>query len=191
MGRTIKILGISEVVSMSTHKSGCYTNYKPNIKNHQMATMPGTLLYLIHRAGSRTKKKRQWWLIIIIVQYSLQYFNTKLILAGFLLSNQKPTFSDVFNIERRVQEYQILSLNKGAPMHVGHGVYNKAFASEEKSMILRHRHRDGDFNINFADDKNLPLLEFIKNEFGLNTSNDRNLSTTKYKTTIDLYKIFE
>ncbi|KAF0709831.1 Uncharacterized protein FWK35_00037850, partial [Aphis craccivora] len=35
-----------------------------------------------------------------------------------------------------------------------------------------------------GDDKNLPLLEFFKNIFGLNMSNDRNLST-RYKTTID------
>ncbi|KAF0702935.1 trimethylguanosine synthase-like, partial [Aphis craccivora] len=41
------------------------------------------------------------------------------------------------------------------------------FASEEKN------------------DKNLPLLKFFKNEFGLNMSNDCNLSTTRYKTTID------
>jgi hypothetical protein len=41
-----------------------------------------------------------------------------------------------------------------------------------------------DLNINFADDKYLPLLEFFKNEFGLNMSNDRNFST-RYKTIID------
>lgn len=43
----------------------------------------------------------------------------------------------------------------------------------------------GDFNINFADDKNLPLIEFLNKEFRLTMSNDRNLSTTRYKTTID------
>uniref|UniRef100_A0A0K8TMU8 Endonuclease/exonuclease/phosphatase domain-containing protein n=1 Tax=Tabanus bromius TaxID=304241 RepID=A0A0K8TMU8_TABBR len=44
----------------------------------------------------------------------------------------------------------------------------------------------GDFNTNFAeDDKNQLLIEFLNNEFGLTMSNDRNLSTTKYKTTID------
>lgn len=51
---------------------------------------------------------------------------------------------------------------------------------DDLPMIL-----SGDFNINFADDKNLQLLEFFKNEFGLSMSNDRNLSTTRYKTTID------
>ena len=43
----------------------------------------------------------------------------------------------------------------------------------------------GDFNINFADDKNQSLIEFLNNEFGLTMSNGRNFSTTKYKTTID------
>lgn len=51
---------------------------------------------------------------------------------------------------------------------------------DDLPMIL-----SGDFNINFADDKNLPLLKFFKNVFGLNMSNDRNLSTARYKTTID------
>jgi len=44
----------------------------------------------------------------------------------------------------------------------------------------------GYFNINFADDKNQLLIEFLNNEFGLTMSNDRNLSTTKYKSTIDV-----
>jgi len=39
----------------------------------------------------------------------------------------------------------------------------------------------GDFNINFTDDKNQLLIEFLNNEFGLTMSSDRNLSTTKYK----------
>ncbi|CAG9831913.1 unnamed protein product [Diabrotica balteata] len=43
----------------------------------------------------------------------------------------------------------------------------------------------GVFNINFADDKNISLIEFLNNELGLTMSNDRNISTTKYKTTID------
>lgn len=43
----------------------------------------------------------------------------------------------------------------------------------------------GDFNINFADDKNLPIIEFLNEALGLTMSNDRKLSTTKYKTTID------
>uniref|UniRef100_A0A034W6M3 Endonuclease/exonuclease/phosphatase domain-containing protein n=1 Tax=Bactrocera dorsalis TaxID=27457 RepID=A0A034W6M3_BACDO len=43
----------------------------------------------------------------------------------------------------------------------------------------------GDFNINFADVKNQSLIEFLYEEFDLTMSNDRNLSTTKYKTTID------
>lgn len=42
-----------------------------------------------------------------------------------------------------------------------------------------------DFNINFADDKNLPLIEFSNKTLNLNMSNDRKHSTTKYKTTID------
>jgi hypothetical protein len=40
-------------------------------------------------------------------------------------------------------------------------------------------------HINFADDKNLPLIEFLNKEFQLTMSNDRHLSTTRYKTTID------
>ncbi|GFW42536.1 uncharacterized protein TNCV_4257301 [Trichonephila clavipes] len=43
----------------------------------------------------------------------------------------------------------------------------------------------GDFNINFADDKNLSLIEFLNETLGLTMSNDRKVSTTKYKTTID------
>lgn len=43
----------------------------------------------------------------------------------------------------------------------------------------------GDFNINFADDKNLPLIEFLNETLDLTMSNDRKCSTTKYKTTID------
>lgn len=48
------------------------------------------------------------------------------------------------------------------------------------SMIL-----SGDFNINFADDKNQLLIEFLNNEFGLTMSKDCNLSTTNNKSTID------
>ena len=43
----------------------------------------------------------------------------------------------------------------------------------------------GDFNINFPDDNNLPLIEFLSNKFQLTMSNDRHLSTTRYKTSID------
>ncbi|GFS61783.1 hypothetical protein TNCV_4345031 [Trichonephila clavipes] len=34
----------------------------------------------------------------------------------------------------------------------------------------------GDFNINFADDKNLSLIEFLNETLGLTMSNDRKLS---------------
>lgn len=43
----------------------------------------------------------------------------------------------------------------------------------------------GDFNINFADDKNLSLIEFLNQEFQLAMSNDRQKSTTRCKTTLD------
>ncbi|GFV57764.1 ATP-dependent DNA helicase [Trichonephila clavipes] len=38
----------------------------------------------------------------------------------------------------------------------------------------------GDFNINFADDKNLSLIEFLNETLGLTMSNDRKVSTTNY-----------
>ncbi|GFX25298.1 uncharacterized protein TNCV_1274581 [Trichonephila clavipes] len=38
----------------------------------------------------------------------------------------------------------------------------------------------GDFNINFADDKNLSLIEFLNETLGLTMSNDRKVSTTKF-----------
>ena len=49
----------------------------------------------------------------------------------------------------------------------------------------------GDFNINFAEDKNLPLITFLNETLGLTMSNDRELNTAKYRTTIDavLYEI--
>ena len=47
--------------------------------------------------------------------------------------------------------------------------FGKAYDNEP--MIL-----SGDFNIKFADDKNLPLIDFV---------NDKKHSATKYKTTID------
>ena len=43
----------------------------------------------------------------------------------------------------------------------------------------------GEFNINFAENKNLPLITFLNETLGLTTSNDRKLNTKKYKTTID------
>ncbi|KAK0177078.1 hypothetical protein PV328_001157 [Microctonus aethiopoides] len=54
-----------------------------------------------------------------------------------------------------------------------------------KALMILPMILSGDFNINFADDTNQQLIEFLNNEFGLTMSNDRNLSTTKYKTTID------
>ncbi|GFU44890.1 hypothetical protein TNCV_4234261 [Trichonephila clavipes] len=38
----------------------------------------------------------------------------------------------------------------------------------------------GDFNINFADDKNLSLIEFLNETLGLTMSNDRKVSTTNW-----------
>ena len=40
----------------------------------------------------------------------------------------------------------------------------------------------GDFNINFAEDKNLLLITFLNETLDLTMSNDRKLNTTKYKT---------
>lgn len=64
----------------------------------------------------------------------------------------------------------------------GSALLEKKFGTKlyDKPMIL-----SGDFNINFADDKNLPLIEFLNEEFGLTMSNDRLTSTTRYKSTID------
>ena len=64
----------------------------------------------------------------------------------------------------------------------GFEILEKRFGEkyDDVPMIL-----SGDFNINFVDNKNLPLIEFLNETFNLNMSNDRKLSTTKYKTTID------
>ncbi|GFW49370.1 ATP-dependent DNA helicase [Trichonephila clavipes] len=43
----------------------------------------------------------------------------------------------------------------------------------------------GDFNVNFALDKSLPLIEFLKDNFPLSLQNNRIISTTKSNTTID------
>lgn len=43
----------------------------------------------------------------------------------------------------------------------------------------------GDFNVNFEDDKNLPLIQFFDEVIRLIMSNDQKLSTTKSKMTID------
>lgn len=43
----------------------------------------------------------------------------------------------------------------------------------------------GDFNVNFAEDSSQPLIEFLNDDLGLKMSNDRNVSTTRYGTTID------
>lgn len=43
----------------------------------------------------------------------------------------------------------------------------------------------GDFNVNFAEDASLPLLHFLREKFGLDMNNDRNIATTKSGTTID------
>ena len=43
----------------------------------------------------------------------------------------------------------------------------------------------GDFNVNFSEDSSQPLIEFLNDDLGLKMSNDRNVSTTRYGTTID------
>ncbi|KAK0170670.1 hypothetical protein PV328_008495 [Microctonus aethiopoides] len=54
----------------------------------------------------------------------------------------------------------------------GSEILGKRFGKkyDEVPMIL-----SGDFNINFADDKNLPLIEFLNETLNLNMSNDRKL----------------
>ena len=42
-----------------------------------------------------------------------------------------------------------------------------------------------DFNFNFADDRNIPLIDFFNEALGLTMSNNRILSTAKCKTMID------
>ena len=61
-------------------------------------------------------------------------------------------------------------------------IFEKRFGKKYDNvpMIL-----SGDFNINFAHDENLPLIEFLNEALTLNMSNDRKLSTKKHKTTID------
>lgn len=62
---------------------------------------------------------------------------------------------------------------------------------KEGSEILEKRFREeydnvpiilsGDFNMIYADDKNLALIEFLNETFNLNITNDLKLTTTKYK----------
>ena len=42
-----------------------------------------------------------------------------------------------------------------------------------------------DFNINFADDRNVPVIDFFNEALGLTMPIDRKLSTAKYKTMIN------
>ena len=41
-----------------------------------------------------------------------------------------------------------------------------------------------DINVNFADDRNIPVIDFFNKALGLTMSNDRILSTAKYKITV-------
>lgn len=43
----------------------------------------------------------------------------------------------------------------------------------------------GDFNVNFAREESVELLNFFKNTLNLDIVNDRNTSTTRHGTTID------
>ena len=49
-----------------------------------------------------------------------------------------------------------------------------------------------DYNFNFSDDRNIPVIDFFNEALGFTMSNDRKLSTAKYKTAIDtvLHDIF-
>ncbi|GFX28795.1 uncharacterized protein TNCV_4250341 [Trichonephila clavipes] len=79
-------------------------------------------------------------------------------------------------IEQFLFEYLMIYTKEGSEL------LEKRFGEkfDDIPMIL-----SGDFNINFADDKNLSLIEFLNETLGLTMSNDRKVSTTKYKTTID------
>ena len=59
-----------------------------------------------------------------------------------------------------------------------HQLWREKF--DDIPMIL-----SGDFNINFAEDKNLPLITFLNEKLGWTMSNDWKLNTKKYKTTVD------
>ncbi|GFV77323.1 ATP-dependent DNA helicase [Trichonephila clavipes] len=60
----------------------------------------------------------------------------------------------------------------------GSALLNKNY--DKIPMIL-----SGDFNVNFAIDKSLQLIEFLKDNFTLSLQNNRIISTTKSNTTID------
>ena len=44
---------------------------------------------------------------------------------------------------------------------------------------------NADFNFNFADDRNIPVIDFLNETLGLTMSNDGKVCTAKYKATID------
>ena len=64
----------------------------------------------------------------------------------------------------------------------GSEVFEKRFGEklENVPMIL-----STDFNFNFADDRNIPVIDFFNEALGLIVSKDRKLSIAKYKTTIE------
>ena len=56
---------------------------------------------------------------------------------------------------------------------------------ESVPMIL-----SADFNFNFADDRNIPVIDFFNEALGLTMSNDRKLRNTKQRSMQFLYDIF-
>lgn len=68
---------------------------------------------------------------------------------------------------------------------------NLLIYTEEGSTILGENWHElpmilsGDFNINFAEETSKPLIDFLKDKLNLTMSNDKNITTTRYGTTID------
>ena len=65
-----------------------------------------------------------------------------------------------------------------------------SYTSQGAPILRKDIHKiptilSGDFNVNFALDKSIELVEFLKDNLNLSIQNDKKISTTKSNTTID------
>lgn len=65
-----------------------------------------------------------------------------------------------------------------------------SYTSQGAAILRKDYHKipmilSGDFNVNFALDKSIKLVEFLKDNLNLSIQNDKKISTTKSNTTID------
>lgn len=69
-------------------------------------------------------------------------------------------------------------------------IYWYTYTKEGSALVGKKFHEmplilSGDFNVNFADDLSKPLIDFSREKLDLEMSNNKNVSTTRYGTTID------